>query len=267
MIQLIESGKKDQAVIRAAGAIVRGVRQFDRAAEAAAVYNWVRGHIRFTSDVKGVETLRSPAETLAAGVGDCDDYVILICALLSAVGHTMRIITVASDQRDPSVFTHVYPEDRLGNGWVALDAARRSPAIGKRPSRIYRVRVWEMDGGFEDLDPREYLGGRTGNGSGGDSRALAMAHYPEFSGLGFLAQDDFSQIMQAITPAITAGTTGAANIIRASTPGYALPPGYAIGPGGVPVQSAAYAAPSSLGNYMPILLIGGLLLAVMAMKR
>ena len=268
MIALIESGKKDQAVIRAAGAIVRTVQQFNRPAEAAAVFNWARRNIRFTSDVKGVETLRSPAETLAAGVGDCDDYVILICALLSSIGHTMRIVTVASDPRDTSIFTHVFPEDRIGNQWVALDAARRNPAVGKRPSRIFRVRIWNMDGSYEDLDPREYLGGRSS--SGGDSRALAgMWGRPpstvsgawgreSFAGLG----QDAGDILTDLAPDITAATTGAANIIRASQPG-TYP--YNVGPGGVPVQGAPVYATAS-PSLMPYLLIGGVLFAFVMLR-
>ena len=274
MIALVESGKKDQTVIRTAGQIVRSVPQFNRAAEASAVFQWVRRNIRFTSDVKGVETLRSPAETIAAGVGDCDDYVILICALLSAIGHSMRIVTVASDPRDPSVFTHVFPEDYIRGNWLALDAARRNPAIGKRPSRIFRVRVWQMDGGYQDLDPNDYLRGGSSSSSGGDARALqgpptsAVSgawgiRSRAFAGLGYLGQDDADSILTALTPDITAATTGAANIIRA-TQGQAP---YAVGPGGVPVQQTAYAPASSASQYMPLLLIGGLLVAVMVMRK
>jgi len=260
MIALVESGKKDQAVIRTAGQIVRSVPQFNRVAEATAVFQWARRNIRFTSDVKGVETLRAPAETIAAGVGDCDDYVILICALLGAIGHSMRIVTVASDPRDPSVFTHVFPEDYIRGNWLALDAARRNPSIGKRPSRIFRVRVWQMDGGYQDLDPREYLGGRSSS-SGGDARALQGMHLA-FAGLGYLGQDDTGEILTALPADITAATVGAANIIRA-TQGQAP---WVIGPGGVLVQQTAVPVSSS-SPYLPLILIGGLLLAVVVMRK
>lgn len=272
MIALVESGKKDQAVIRTAGQIVRTVPQFNRVAEATAVFQWARRNIRFTSDVKGVETLRAPAETIAAGVGDCDDYVILICALLGAIGHSMRIVTVASDPRDPSVFTHVFPEDYIRGNWLALDAARRNPAIGKRPSRIFRVRVWQMDGGYQDLDPREYLGGRSSS-SGGDARALQGPPTSAvsgawgirslaFAGLGYLGQDDADSILTALPADITAATTGAAQIIRATQ---GQPP-YVVGPGGVPVQQAAVPVSTS-SAYLPLILIGGLLLAVVVMRK
>ena len=265
MIALVESGKKDQAVIRTAGQIVRSVPQFNRVAEATAVFQWARRNIRFTSDVKGVETLRAPAETIAAGVGDCDDYVILICALLGAIGHSMRIVTVASDPRDPSVFTHVFPEDYIRGNWLALDAARRNPSIGKRPSRIFRVRVWQMDGGYQDLDPQVYLrpgwAGAAGNQNGGDSRALQGPHFA-FAGLGYLGQDDADSILTALPADITAATTGAANIIRATQ---GQPP-YVVGPGGVPVQQTAVPVSSS-SPYLPLILIGGLLLAVVVMRK
>jgi len=280
MIAFAEAGKKDQTVNRAAAAIVKSLPPYNRLAEANAVYRWVLGHIRFTSDTKGVELLRTPSETLLVGVGDCDDFVILICSLLGTIGHTLRIVTVASDPRDPSVFTHVYPEDFIRGRWVALDAARRGAALGKRPARIYRVRVWQMDGSYFDLDPREYLGGDFGapnstasggwgiESRGGDAKAELRTLTPmEISGLrggasselGFLAQDDFAQDVAALTPAIAAGTTGAANIIRASNMP-ALPYGYAA----APVQSASFAAS---GSMMPIILIAGLIAVVLVMRR
>src|SRR5271156_1627418 len=152
MWRLIDDGVKDQTVNRQAIEIVRGVRQFDRAGEARAVYDWVRRNIRFTSDIAGKETLRSPREILHVRAGDCDDFVILICALLGTIGHKMRITTVASHPADPTIFTHVYPEDKVGPRWVALDAARRRPAIGKTPSYYSRKRHWYPDGQHEDLD-------------------------------------------------------------------------------------------------------------------
>ena len=285
MIDLIEAGKKDQTVNRAVAAIVRHVPQHNRLAEAAAVFNWARRNIRFTSDTKGVETLRSPDETLRVGIGDCDDFVILICSLLESVGHTMRIITVASDPRDPSIFTHVYPEDYIRGRWVALDAARRNPLVGKRPSRIFRVRAWEMDGSYFDLAPQEYLGGG-GDSGAGDPRFGASAggtwgmtgapwaaarSQRRMDGLGslYLGQDDLVADITALTPLITAGTTGAANIIRA-TNAPAIPYGYTVGPGGVIQPTTATATLSTSANltqYMPLLLIGGLLLAFMAMRN
>lgn len=251
MIGLIEAGKKNPLVNRAAASIVRSVPQFQRLAEASAVYQWVRRNIRFTSDVKGVETLRAPAETLTAGVGDCDDYVTLIASLLATIGHNLRIVTVASDPRDPSIFTHVFPEDYIRGRWVALDAARRNPAIGKRPSRVYRVRVWQMDGTYFDLDPRDYAGGADA-AEGGDERAM--------HGLGFLAQDDTTQILNALTPDITAATTGAANIIRAVNS-----PTYPYGTVTVPAQT--YYSSTTISSYMPLLLIGGAVAVFLALRK
>jgi hypothetical protein len=241
MWRLIDDGVKDQFVNRKAIEIVRGVRQFDRAGEARAVYDWVRRNIRFTSDIAGKETLRSPREILTVRAGDCDDFVILICSLLGTIGHKMRITTVASHPADPTVFTHVYPEDKMGQGWVALDAARRRPAIGKTPGYYSRKRNWYSDGQHEDLDGYDLRGGLNG-----------------------LGQDSFNWAQLA--PDITAATSGAANIIRA-TNAPALPYGYSVGPGGMPVAPVAYATPVNLSSYLPYLLVGGLLLAFVAIKQ
>jgi Transglutaminase-like superfamily len=253
MWNLIDAGMKDSAVNRKAIEIVRGVRQFDRLGEARAVYDWVRRHIRFTSDIAGKETLRSPREILTVMAGDCDDFVILICALLGTIGHKMRIVTVASHPADPSVFTHVYPEDRIGRMFIALDAARRRPALGKSPRYHSRKYAWYADGSMEDLQ-------HPAPGGGG----APLDFFAGIDGLAGLGQD--GSFSWAQLPAdITAATAGTANIVRAATAPN-MPYGYAVGPGGYPVASGAYVA-SSLGSYMPLLLIGGLLLAFAAIKQ
>jgi hypothetical protein len=256
MWQLIDAGMADQNVNRTAMLIVRGVPQFNRLAEAQAVYRWVRANLRFTSDIRGKETLRSPAEILQVKGGDCDDYVILTCALLGTIGHKMRIVTVASHPADPTAFTHVYPEDFIRGQWIALDAARRNPALGKSPRFFTRKRAWYNGGEYEDLEASSPLLGQRGIPN---APAVPAGDGGAFGDLdGFLGQDfNWAQL-----PAdITAATSGAANIIRATN----APNIPYYGPGGVPVAAAA--APSmSMSSMMPFLLIGGLLLTVVAMK-
>ena len=146
MRRLIEQGKKDPQVHEYAAAIIRScnVPAFDWNGEARAIFEWVRRNIRFTRDVYGKETLHSAPEILRLGIGDCDDFTILICSLLATIGAKTRIVTVSNHAEDPSQFSHVYPEVKIPNGsWIPLDAARRSPAFGRGPENYFRKRLWD----------------------------------------------------------------------------------------------------------------------------
>lgn len=73
--------------------LVRSLPARDYAAEAVAVENWVRAHLRFTRDGLLTETLKTPERMLnevaaySIFTGDCDDASILVAALLLALGH------------------------------------------------------------------------------------------------------------------------------------------------------------------------------------
>jgi Transglutaminase-like superfamily len=145
MRRLIDHGMKDPVVHELAAEIIKaaGVRAFDWMGEARAVYNWVRANIRFTRDVRGKETLHAAREIIRLGIGDCDDFTILICALMGTLGANCHIITVSSDPRAPEIFSHVYPIAKVGGRWIAMDAARRDPAFGREPARYFRKREWD----------------------------------------------------------------------------------------------------------------------------
>jgi hypothetical protein len=144
MRRLVAEGKKDPVVHELAAKLVNKNRPHDRLADARAIYTWALRNIRFTPDVRGIETLHSAREILHLGIGDCDDFTILICALAATIGFRCRIVTVSADPRAPEIFSHVYPELNVGGRWIALDAARRNAAFGRTPARYYRKRVWDV---------------------------------------------------------------------------------------------------------------------------
>src|ERR1700732_2130403 len=145
MRNLIEQGKKDPVIHELAAQILhRGrVAAHDSAGEARAVGEAVYRNVRFTRDVYGKETLHAARDIVRLRIGDCDDFVILICSLLGTIGHKTRIVTVSNHPEDPEQFSHVYPETFVNGRWVAVDYARRSPAFGKAPENYFRKRVWD----------------------------------------------------------------------------------------------------------------------------
>jgi len=262
MRALIDQGVKHPVVHEAAAFILRSskIPQFDAAGEARAIYLWVLRSVRFTRDIVGKETLHSADEILRLGIGDCDDFTILLCALLGTVGHRARIITISSVPRDvdgEQPFTHVYPEVFLSGRWVPVDAARRNPAFGRGPKRFTRKRVWSL---YSD----EYVDvqGLNFYASGYGQAQPQRGRYR-----GGMGDINWGQIIPELT-------TGTSNIITASraNPINLMPTTSQSGlPSGVPgygAFSSPYASASFGGiSTSTLLLVGIGLIAVMAMGR
>lgn len=161
MWRLIGQGKKSAFVREVAVGIVREarVRAHDRQGEMRALFQWALRNIRFTSDIRGCETLHSADEILRLQSGDCDDFTVLLLSLAEALGAEGRIVTISSlppdDSGAPPEFTHVYPEVFAAGRWIALDAARSHPAFGKQPRWATRAQCWEDPA--EDAAGVEYL--------------------------------------------------------------------------------------------------------------
>jgi transglutaminase-like putative cysteine protease len=86
-------------------------------------------------------------------VGDCDDYVMYVLALLSALGIKAKLVTVAANDRDPGQFSHVYVAAYLKDGSrVALDASHGEYCGWEvAPGHCYRKEEWELRPGLKGL--------------------------------------------------------------------------------------------------------------------
>jgi hypothetical protein len=276
MRRLIDDATKDPAVNRLAVEILKnsGAPQHDPLAEAEAIYAWVHANIRFVNDP--VDSFGDPKETLRPAraildlrAGDCDDFTILMSSLLQNIGLQTHIVTVASDPRDPSQFTHVYPEVDIDGQWVPVDAARPGAAFGLAPSRAYRRKEW-------------------GSANWADSlRGMAMGHVPQrrFSLAGYAHMRGLRRLplgdeTSDLTALITAAGTASANDILASNaasqniygtvttaPGAAAISPYA-GYSTLTAEELALAQPNLLGTSSTtwILLGVGILAIAFAMK-
>jgi len=265
MRRLIEQGKKDPVIRELAARIITtaNIPAFDFTGEARAVFEWVRQNLRFTRDVYGVETLQAAREIVRLGIGDCDDFTVLICSLLGTIGHKTRIVTISKPE-DEKNFSHVFPQDYLQGVWITLDAARLSPAFGKDPENVDRVRVWAISSDdFRDVQgllngPRlAGPGGRNPNAlPGAYSSWVADPRYRNLRGhtlrgvghygrkeirraLAGRGMGDFSDVdWSDISKLVTAGTTGAANIISATRANpYNLYPTTAVSQTATPLQN------------------------------
>jgi len=118
-----------------------GVSSHDVEGEAAAVFNWVREHVRYTKDPTRVELLSSAENVAKIGAEDCDGFTILIASLLGALGRETRLKIVGEL---PGMFTHIVPEILLNGRWKALDATPKNLKRGR--VKFPAVKVYGLEG-------------------------------------------------------------------------------------------------------------------------
>lgn len=124
MVKLARQGKNTWTVRSLAEQIVSGVAQKKWVEEARAIQEYVRDHIRYTKDIRGTETVATPEQTIARGLGDCDDKALLAAALLEAVGHPTRFVALG---REPNNFVHVLTETKIGGKWITVETTENVP--------------------------------------------------------------------------------------------------------------------------------------------
>ena len=103
--------------------------------EADIIFKFVRDKIRYVRDVKGVETIQTPIQTIKLGSGDCDDKSLLVATMLESIGHPTRFIAVGLNGGG---FSHVFAETKIGNGndrWTSLETTQLVP-MGRKPKNI-----------------------------------------------------------------------------------------------------------------------------------
>lgn len=125
----------------AATSIIFNTPEREQDSEVNALFEYVRDCVRYVRDVFGVETLQSPAKTLALQLGDCDDQTTLLASLLESVGYPTRFVVAA--YKPSLAFEHVYLQTLIRGRWVNADPTEYH-ALGwapPRPTRVYIERV------------------------------------------------------------------------------------------------------------------------------
>lgn len=140
MSGMVRAFKKHPAIREMACQLVSGVPQYDHAGEIAAIHAYVRDGIRYTNDIRGVETVQTPLVTLSNRVGDCDDKSTLIASLLESIGKATRLRAVGFG--DAGGYSHVLADVRVGRSgkWVPLETIKPVP-VGWQPAGIKRSMV------------------------------------------------------------------------------------------------------------------------------
>lgn len=135
MGQMVRAGKKSLPVRQKALELVNGFRQKDWLAEVRAIHAFVRDRIRYVRDIRGVETVQTPEQTLQIGQGDCDDKSVLVAALLESIGHPTRFVAIG---KSPDDFIHVYVQTKIGRNWVGVETTE-PVELGWEPNLPFKL--------------------------------------------------------------------------------------------------------------------------------
>lgn len=133
MRQLVQQGKSDPANRYLANSIITHVPAKDWRRELGAIFEWVRGNVRYSLDPNDCETIQGAAQTAALGYGDCDDFCILLATLCECAGHPCCFVALGFDS--PGEFSHVVviASGAAETGWICMDATEAHP-LGWFPS-------------------------------------------------------------------------------------------------------------------------------------
>lgn len=122
------------------------------------VFEFVRTRVRFVHDEATalplqtwyadpiVEALIRPKDLLALrpfAQGDCDDFSMLVAAMLMAQGIDVSYVTIAVDPADPGQFSHVYVVSHRDGQRIPVDASHGYYA-GWEAESWYRKQEWPI---------------------------------------------------------------------------------------------------------------------------
>lgn len=150
----IEEGKRDPMVYEFARRAVNKrcgsqwcVPEKDTLGELRALFAAIRNNVRYTSDIRGVDSYQNPGKTLMLNGGDCDDYSTLSCSTAASIGIPCRLKVIRT--RDSGDWNHIYAQMGLPRQrpmhWVSFDASVNKPFGWEAPpqmvaaSKVFRV--------------------------------------------------------------------------------------------------------------------------------
>ena len=136
MRDIVRKYKKAPAVRELALSLIRDLPPRAFAQEAALLHKYVQRAIRYAKDVRGVETVQTPIQTLRLKAGDCDDMSTLLATLLESIGHPTRFCAVGYNKHG---FSHVAPQTKVGRNWVWLECTKPL-AFGEAPqNQLHKI--------------------------------------------------------------------------------------------------------------------------------
>lgn len=104
----------------------------DERGMARAIWTWVTHNVRFLNEAG--EVVQTPAKTLRARFGDCDDRTSLVCAMLESIRIPWRTQLLSRN----GVPYHIWPQARVGGRWIDLETSDERARFGEHPDALMR---------------------------------------------------------------------------------------------------------------------------------
>lgn len=117
-----------------ASEIIHYIEPNEHRQQVDAIVAWVRAHMKYVRDTRGVEEVQAPHVMLARirekgwAFGDCDDFAVLLSALLRAVGFRTMLQAVAVQANQ---YNHARMAVYLDGDWYTIEGTKDWP-VGDR---------------------------------------------------------------------------------------------------------------------------------------
>lgn len=135
MSKVVKAYKASPAIRELALSLTRDLQQKSYKREVERIHAFVRDEIRYIKDIKGIETIQTPIQTLRLRSGDCDDKSSLAASLLESIGHPTRFVAVGFT---PDSLCHVFVQTKIGKEWISVECTE-NVKLGWRPPKIKKV--------------------------------------------------------------------------------------------------------------------------------
>lgn len=119
------------------------VREKDWRAEVQTIFSHVRANVRYVHDPIGVDTFTRAWLVLSKHhAEDCDGVMIVLGAMLMAVGYRIRLRVIRTNDPDAQDWNHIYLLVQVDGKWMSLDASVSQPAGWEVPAEFV---IWRRD--------------------------------------------------------------------------------------------------------------------------
>jgi len=134
MKQMVLKSDSDRIVKSTAHEIIRNIYPGDHLQQVKAITGWVRRKLHYVRDIYGVEEVTNPAtmlhnisKGLLSHSSDCDDYAVLLSALLRSVGFPTRLEALAVNG---ARYDHARVSAYVLGKWLPIEGTKNALEVG-----------------------------------------------------------------------------------------------------------------------------------------